>query len=477
MALDNVDELVVKTVFKDGGAVKGLSSIEKGQKNVISGNKKVISSQTELKKSTFSLANAFKAFSVILLGKEILKSAVDMSSLNSAFIAIAGSARKGAQEIKFLKKEADRLGLDFSSVARSYKGFFASSMGAGMNVDFTRALFSSLMEAGTALQARPEEMERALLAISQMISKGKVSAEELRQQLGDALPGAVQIAAKALGVTTQEFEKLMEKGLESVSFLKKFEEQLKKTYGNKWIEGARSLQAEINRLSNAFFELKVALVSGGALSALTNGIKALTGVIKFLSNNVIEISVLLVAVFMPKIRLLIPMVNLFFVHLATGAGVLASLKYAFVASIPAMKAFTVAAWASVAPFLRLLAVVELVIQAIKMIKGEWNMFAEGIDLIERGTWKFLDKLTGKNKYKNFKGSFSQGDYTGYFSDVDPEMRGVPLQGVRKATGVNQTNANVNQSVVFNINGAKDSKAVADEIDRIVTNKLALGVLQ
>ena len=46
-------------------------------------------------------------------------------------------------------------------------------------------------------------------ALAQMASKGTVSMEELRQQLGDRLPGALGLAAKGLGITEQELIKLV----------------------------------------------------------------------------------------------------------------------------------------------------------------------------------------------------------------------------------------------------------------------------
>jgi len=45
-----------------------------------------------------------------------------------------------------------------------------------------------------------------------MMGKGKVQAEELRGQLGEALPGAFNLAAKAMGVTTSKLNEMLDKG-------------------------------------------------------------------------------------------------------------------------------------------------------------------------------------------------------------------------------------------------------------------------
>ena len=73
----------------------------------------------------------------------------------------------------------------------------------------------------------------ALDALGQMASKGTVSMEELRQQLGDSLPGATAIAAKGLGLTTSELTKLVESGqLSTEQFFPAFRRGLEETFGS-----------------------------------------------------------------------------------------------------------------------------------------------------------------------------------------------------------------------------------------------------
>lgn len=104
----------------------------------------------------------------------------------------------------------------------------------------------------------------ALLAIQQMMSKGTVQAEELRGQLGERLPGAFQIAARSMGVTTAELGKMLESGkVLADDFLPKFAAQLEKTFGASAEKAANSLQAQLNRMDNAWNSLKMALAGSG----------------------------------------------------------------------------------------------------------------------------------------------------------------------------------------------------------------------
>ena len=55
-------------------------------------------------------------------------------------------------------------------------------------------------------------MKSAMRATSQVFSKGKVSAEELRQQLGERLPGAFTLFADSMNLTPAELDKALEQG-------------------------------------------------------------------------------------------------------------------------------------------------------------------------------------------------------------------------------------------------------------------------
>lgn len=155
-------------------------------------------------------------------------------------------------------------------------------------------------------------------------------------------------------------------------------------------------------------------------------------------------------------------------------GIFSSIKFAIIASLPAMKAFAIHAWAMSAPFLKIIAVIELAIQTIKMLKGEWNWYAEAIDSIERGTYKALNYVGRETGWweerKQFNGTFSQGALN------EPPVRNMTPINQQIANSKSYPTNNINQSVNINVNGAKDPQITAKEIDAIVTNRLALGVM-
>ena len=131
---------------------------------------------------------------------DIKNTAVEIASIRVAFESITGSSQGAAQEMAYVASEAQRLGLDMMALAGSFKGFSAAGKSAQMSSADVKDIFFSVSEAATVMGLSAEKTGRTMYALEQMLSKGTVSMEELRQQLGDQLPGAFTMAAKAMGV-------------------------------------------------------------------------------------------------------------------------------------------------------------------------------------------------------------------------------------------------------------------------------------
>ena len=234
-------------------------------------------------KKTSILSNSLKRMFVGVLGtfavKSIMDATVKLDTLQRTMTALAGSEIGGQSQLSFLRQEADRLGQSFVTVADSYKNLFAAGTGAGWSPDDIQQVFSSVLEAGTVLGSSKQQIGGALTAIEQMISKGKVSTQELRLQLGNALPGAMQVAAKAMNVTTDQLDAMLSKGLKSEEFVKRFAATLHEEYGANATESAHTLRAELERLGNAIFFLQTALLDGDNMKGVAEAIREITKLI------------------------------------------------------------------------------------------------------------------------------------------------------------------------------------------------------
>ena len=178
------------------------------------------------------------------------------------------SGRVG-QAFAFVREESDRLGLALRTAATGYAQLAAAARGTSIEGETTRELFLGAAEASTALGLSAEQTAGIIFALQQIISKGVVSAEEIRRQLGDRLPGAFQIAARSIGVTTQELNDLLSTGsLLSSDFLPAFARQLREEFGGQAAANVENLVARLNRLETASFDLLNAVGRGGLTEAI-----------------------------------------------------------------------------------------------------------------------------------------------------------------------------------------------------------------
>jgi tape measure domain-containing protein len=231
------------------------------------------------------------AAGVLALGNSLLKTSIGAEKLNNTLKFSTGSASAAAKELEFLRQATDKLGLEFESTASAYAKFSAAAKGTNLEGQQTRDIFLSVAKASTVLGLSADETSGALKAIEQIISKGTVSAEELRGQLGERLPGAFEIAARAMGVTTQELGKMLEQGqLVSDEFLPKFARELTRTLGDSPDSAAGSAQAQLNRLSNAWLDFKKVIAESGVINVVVNVVEGTTGALKFLTTGLSDIS-------------------------------------------------------------------------------------------------------------------------------------------------------------------------------------------
>jgi tape measure domain-containing protein len=198
------------------------------------------------------------ADSVIGVGRALLTAQANAEKFATSLkFATGGGQAEVAREMNFVVANAQRLGLELNSAGSAYAKLAAASRGTRMEGTNARQVFLAVGEAATVMGLSASEAEGALLAVQQMISKGTVQAEELRGQLGERLPGAFQIAARAMGVTTQELGKMLEQGqVIADDFLPKFAQQLRQELSGSVGEASKNVNAAVNRMATGWELLK-----------------------------------------------------------------------------------------------------------------------------------------------------------------------------------------------------------------------------
>ncbi|OGT57915.1 MAG: hypothetical protein A3E01_05430 [Gammaproteobacteria bacterium RIFCSPHIGHO2_12_FULL_63_22] len=178
---------------------------------------------------------------------------------------------RGAQEMAFVSGVAQRLGLELQSTAQAYAGFASAARGTALEGAGARQVFEGIAKASAVMGLSTEQSSGALLAVQQMMSKGVVSAEEFRGQLGERMPIALQAGANALGVTTAEFSKLLETGqIVAQDFLPKFSAAITEMLGDSVEQAANRLDASTARMGNAWDRLKRTVGDSGVSQAIAN---------------------------------------------------------------------------------------------------------------------------------------------------------------------------------------------------------------
>lgn len=158
---------------------------------------------------------------IIGIGAAAIKSAGDMEQLENGLTSIMGDAKVAARELERLKEAAKNPGLGFTqavkgSVRLQSVGISAETARKGL-LNFGNAI---ALAGGTA-----SDLDGVSLALTQIISKGKISAEEINQ-LAERVPQVRSAIKDAFG--TSDSEELQKLGISSEEFVEKVIDEMGK---------------------------------------------------------------------------------------------------------------------------------------------------------------------------------------------------------------------------------------------------------
>ena len=203
----------------------------------------------------------------------LTESMLGLSRLKISYESIFGSNYAATQQLDFVYQQTQQIGLQFQSSAEAAKTFFAASQGTALAKDMNN-IFSGIANAAAAMQMPMEDVNGVFLALGQMVSKGKVQAEELRGQLGERLPGAFRLAADAMGMSTAELDKFMADGkLLSEDLLPRLADALNEKYAESARRSAEGLQGSINMMTTEWERFKANVMNSEVTGSLIINVK------------------------------------------------------------------------------------------------------------------------------------------------------------------------------------------------------------
>ena len=177
------------------------------------------------------------------LGKSLFDAYQPVQSLRMGLNALG---QDGNAAMLQMVNTANTLGVSFTSVSKGLLQFSAATAGTRLEGEKTNEVFAAVAGSVKLFGGGAEQVDGAMKALTQTLGKGTVSSEEIRQQLGEHLPGSFRLAAEAMGMSQAELVKALKAGaIDSEGFIVRLAEVLKKHYGEGMKDAAQTTKSQL----------------------------------------------------------------------------------------------------------------------------------------------------------------------------------------------------------------------------------------
>ncbi len=206
-----------------------------------------------LSSAAVKTAGAFISMQAVINSyRQIMEVGLQRASSERSIDFVFGD--QSTQVKKFIQDLTQITGMDTTETQAQFASFGASAKNT-MGLEGSEELFKNLTGYARLMGRSDEQIQRALTALAQMASKGQVMSEELKGQLAEALPGATQAFAKALGLTEKQlFDKMKNGDVKASDALPKFAKELGSQIDSRggWKAIQDSTQTMLGNLKNTW---------------------------------------------------------------------------------------------------------------------------------------------------------------------------------------------------------------------------------
>ncbi len=307
-------------------------------------NRNVSNTQNSLRGLAGLVTKAFIINEVVQFGKDVINVTKRIEEVKNQLNFAAGSALQGAEDFDWVRQKSHELGLESLSTAKAFARMNAAAKDTKYAGQGVKDIFEGASMAATVLHLSADETEGTLYALQQMMSKSKISAEELNRQLGNRMPGAVKIFANAMGMSAEQFMKMMKDGNAlSSEVLPKVAAYMKNEFSSGVAAARESIQVQTVLMQNAFTELKASLgeIFTPLIKGVTHVLQGLKGLGEFIKTHKSEVLAMATAVGV--------FTAAYYIHMAATKGLIVLqtiLNSAFLASPVGMVTIAIAALAA-----------------------------------------------------------------------------------------------------------------------------------
>lgn len=185
-----------------------------------------------------------------------------LSSASTEF----GRRKEAQQNLENLIETAKKAPFSIQALSDTFVKFKAGG------IDPTTGGMNALIDSVAAFGGSDEILKRAAIAIQQMGGKGVISMEELRQQLGEAVPTAINLMAKGLGKSYGVLVKEISTGtVRAKPALDAMFKQMELVYGGSAARMMQTFQGRVAQLKTSLVELAMAFTGMDTAGNIKDG--------------------------------------------------------------------------------------------------------------------------------------------------------------------------------------------------------------
>lgn len=221
------------------------------------------------------LIEAFSVFEIYNFGKALMHTAAEFQGFENVIKYSSEGIVDASLNIGYLENAIDRLHLPMKESFQSFSEMQAGFYGTGIEGEKLRKVFEGVAEASSVLHLNPATFSRVTFALKEIGELGTLQARQLRM-LSFSLPGAGNLAAQSMGMSSEQLHEGMKKGeIKSSVFLPKFAEALTEHFHSGLGNAGNSLISQMNDEKNEM--VKMMLDMGTQLTPLFTDILKTVG--------------------------------------------------------------------------------------------------------------------------------------------------------------------------------------------------------
>lgn len=256
----NLGTLTLDLIARIGGFTGPLDkAARESKKHMGSIQQSADSASASIKGLANAAGASISVAAITAVATETAKAALELQRMDRQFRVSTGSVLLAGDSLKFVRDEADRLGMDVKDLTGSYGRFMNAVKGTANEGEHGRKAFIGISEGIAAVGLSVDEQSRVWAQLSQGIMKGKFEMEDLKTIQEAGLP-IVKLMADALGKTTDEIFEMQKEGKLLVSdVLPKLGESMHKEFGAAAVAAANEAQGGMARFKNEVFLTSAAI--------------------------------------------------------------------------------------------------------------------------------------------------------------------------------------------------------------------------